>query len=177
MCVIDYCCWVLLGLDWVTPMMLFNSHVTCSCIFHAYVLFLYTLNKCFFLFFLSFSLSLFLSRIDCVVAPKQRKSIPTWNPLQGFGSSSSIPSHIWFCDEKAKTNFFENFQDSGVHSERQVILLDFFDITLPDVIWTRGGNPYVRNLCVVLCASVCYVIPRYTYSSYPGSCCWGTTSP
>ena len=28
-----------------------------------------------------------------------------------------------------------------------------------------------------LCASVCYAIPRYTYSSYPESCCRVTMSP
>ena len=28
-----------------------------------------------------------------------------------------------------------------------------------------------------LCASIRYAILRYTYSSYPGSYCWGTTSP
>ena len=32
---IDY---VLVGLDWAEPMMQFTLHVTCSCIFHAYVL-------------------------------------------------------------------------------------------------------------------------------------------
>ena len=32
MYVIDYCCWVLIGLDWVLPMVFLISHVTCSCI-------------------------------------------------------------------------------------------------------------------------------------------------
>ena len=32
-----YVC-VLIGLDWAEPMMHFLLHVTCSCIFHAYVL-------------------------------------------------------------------------------------------------------------------------------------------
>ena len=65
--------------------------------------------------FCSLSLSLSLSRvcartqIDCIMAPKQCISTPSRNPLHGFVSSSSdpsIPSHIRFCDEKAKTNFF-----------------------------------------------------------------------
>ena len=91
----------------MTPIMLLNSHVTCSYIFYAYVLFLSTLNMCFFLFFLSLSL------IDCIMAPKQCKSIPAQNPLQGSDSSSSsippVPFHIWFRDEKAKTDFFKKF--------------------------------------------------------------------
>ena len=91
----------------MTPIMLLNSHVTCSYIFYAYVLFLSTLNMCFFFFFLSLSL------IDCIMAPKQCKSIPAQNPLQGSGSSSSsilhVPFHIWFRDEKAKTDFFKKF--------------------------------------------------------------------
>ena len=72
------------------------------------------------------------------MAPKQCKSIPAQNPLQGSGSSSSsippVPSHIWFRDEKAKTDFFENFQSYSIHLERQVILSDFFDTMLPYVI-------------------------------------------
>ena len=128
----------------MTPMMLLNSCVTCSCIFYAYVLFLSTLNMCFFPFFLSFS------RIDCVLAPKQHKSIPAWNPFQGSGSSSSsippVPSHIRFCDEKANTNFFENFQARGVHLERQVILSDFFNTMLLDVIQTRGWESLCEKL-------------------------------
>ena len=56
------CAWllkcVLVGLDWVLPMMQFIFlHVTCSCIFHAYLSFL-------FLFFWLWCLS--LSQIDCV---------------------------------------------------------------------------------------------------------------
>jgi len=35
-------------------------------------------------------------------------------------------------------DFFENFQARGVHLKRQVILSDFSNITLLDVIWTRG---------------------------------------
>ena len=70
---------------------------------------------------LCFSISLFLSRIDSDMAPKQRKSTPTRNSLRGTRSSSSdplVPSHIRFRDEKAKTDLFENFMNRGVHSER-----------------------------------------------------------
>ena len=75
------------------------------------------------------------------MAPKHRKSTLAQNPLHGSRLSSSlppVPSHIRFRDEKAKTDFFENFQVRGVHPERQVILSDFSDTMLPDVIRTQG---------------------------------------
>ena len=78
---------------------------------HTFFLFFPILNLCLSLFSLSLSLS--LSQRDCVMAPKQRKSTPTRNLLQGAGSSSSdppVPLHIRFRDEKVKTDFFENFQ-------------------------------------------------------------------
>ena len=60
-------CCVMLGLDWAKPMMLLMLHITCSCIFHAYVpLFLYFLILiCLVIFcmFLSLSLSLSLSLV------------------------------------------------------------------------------------------------------------------
>ena len=52
--------------------------------------------------------------------------------------SSSRTSHIRFPDEKAKTDFFENFQAHGIHPKLQVILSDFSNTTLPDVIQTQG---------------------------------------
>ena len=57
-----------------------------------------------------------------------------------FSSSSNppVPFHIRFHDEKAKTDLFENFQNRGVHLECQVILSDFSDTAVPEVIWTRG---------------------------------------
>ena len=75
------------------------------------------------------------------MATKQRKSTPTRNPPRGSESSSSnprVPSHTRFHDEKAKMDFFENFQNRGIHPECLVILSDFSDITLPDVIRTQG---------------------------------------
>ena len=57
-------CCVLLGLDWAEPMILFMSHITCSCIFmHTYLhfsIFLYWFVWCF-----SACLSLSLS-LSCV---------------------------------------------------------------------------------------------------------------
>ena len=133
---------VLVGLDWAEPMMLLLLHITCSCIFmHTFFTFsilLYTelywdFSNCLFLL-----LSLLLL-VSCVMAPK-RKSTPSQNPLH-FGHSTSsdpIPSHVRFYDEKAKSDFFENFSRRGIHSECQVILSDFSDIDLPTVIYSKG---------------------------------------
>ena len=67
-------------------------------------------------------------------------------------SSNPTSSHAQFPDEKAKTDFFENFFRRGVHSECQVILSDFFDTDLPIVIYSRGWE----SLCEVpvTCPSV-----------------------
>ena len=67
--VVCYTCWivyVLVGLDWVEPMMLFTLHVTCSCIFmHTcltfniffYIWTIWSFSNCLFLPRPSFSLS------------------------------------------------------------------------------------------------------------------------
>ena len=69
------------------------------------------------------------------MAPKH-KSAPSWNPLRSGASSSSdpTPSHIRFHDKDAQKDFLENFSQQGVHSERRVILADFADTDLPDVL-------------------------------------------
>ena len=68
------------------------------------------------------------------MAPK-RRSTPARNLLHSGASSSSDPtlSHIQFCDDDAFKAFSENFSRCGIHSERQVILLDF-----ATVIHSRG---------------------------------------
>ena len=90
------------------------------------------------------------------MAPK-RKSTPSRNPLRFEASSSSspfdpTPSHVWFRDEKAKSDFLENFSRHVIHSERQVVLLDFSDTDLPTVIYSRGWE----SLCgaPVTCSSM-----------------------
>ena len=141
-CVIIMLKWcVLVGLDWVEPMMSLLLHITCSCIFHAYIhLFLYILIlNCLVLLYLSLSLS--LSFVSCSMAPK-RKSIPSWNPLHSGASSSSspsdsTPSHVRFCDDKAHKDFSENFSWRGIHSKIQVVLSDFFNTNLPTIIYSR----------------------------------------
>ena len=73
------------------------------------------------------------------MAPK-RKSTPTHNPLHSGASSSPDPTlfHIQFRGDDAFKAFSENFSKRGIHSERQVILLDFTDTDLPFVIHSRG---------------------------------------
>ena len=81
----------------------------------------------------------FLFTLVVSIAPK-RKSTPSQNPLRSEASSSSdpTPSHIRFRDENAQKDFSENFSRWGVHSERWVILADFADTNLLDVIHIRG---------------------------------------
>ena len=146
---------VLIGLDWVEPLMKLYLHVTCSCI--------HTFNSIYFdIFFgwyFSDCLSLFLSfsssYVSCVMAPK-RKSTPSRNPLHSRASSSSpsnpTPSHVRFHDEKAKLDFFENFSLRGIHLKCQVILSNYFDTDLPTIIYNRGWESLYGAL--VTCLSV-----------------------
>ena len=133
---------VLIGLDWAEPMMQFLLHVTCSCISHAYVL-LFNIFDIFenvwdFSDCLSFSPSLLFTLVVSM-APK-RKSTPARNPLRFDASSSSdfAPLSLRFRDDNAHKAFSENFSRRGVHSEHQVILIDFADTDLPSIIHSRG---------------------------------------
>ena len=81
------------------------------------------------------SLPFFLFMLVVSMAPK-RKSTPTWNPFN-FGASSSSDSgrfSLWFHDDDIHKAFSENFSRRDVHSERQVILVDFADTDIPIVI-------------------------------------------
>ena len=77
----------------------------------------------------------------------KRKSTLARNPLHSSASLSSNPtlSHIWFCDDDAYKAFSKNFSRRGIHSECQVILMDFADTDLPFVINSRGWE----SLCDV----------------------------
>ena len=81
------------------------------------------------------------------MAPK-RKSTLARNPLRFNASSSSDPSHstVRFCDDDAFKAFSKNFSRRGIHSECQVVLLDFADTDLPSVIHSRRWE----SLCDVL---------------------------
>ena len=76
------------------------------------------------------------------------------NPLRSGASSFSdpTPSSIRFRDKDAQKDFSKKFSRQGVHSECWVILVDFTDIDLPDVIHSRGWE----SLCDVpiTCPSV-----------------------
>ena len=89
--------------------------------------------------FFSLFFPLFLFTLVVSMSPK-RKSTPARNPLHSGASSSSdpSPSNVWFRDDDAFKAFSENFSRRGIHSECQVILLDFVDTDLPFVIHSRG---------------------------------------
>ena len=124
---------------------------------HAYVpSILYILIYLLFGTFLIVSLSFSPSYVYCIMALKHKSTLSR-SPLRYGASSSSsssdpIPSRFQFCDEKVKLDFFENFSRCGIHSELQVVLLDFSDINLPIVIYSRGWE----SLCGALftCPSV-----------------------
>ena len=139
------------GLGWAHDEFIFACHIFMHS--HAYVpsIFIY-LDISIALYF-SDCLPLFLSfspsYVSCIMALKH-KSTPPQNPLHSEASSSSssspsdpTPSHIRVHDEKAKSDFFENFSRRGIHSKCQVVLSDFSDTDLPTVIYNRG----LESLC------------------------------
>ena len=77
------------------------------------------------------------------MAPKH-KSTSTRNPFRSWSSSSSDPLipflHVKFRDKKAHQAFFENFSKHGIHLEHHVILSDFSNTPLPDVIQEFDSN-------------------------------------
>ena len=133
---------VLVGLDWVKPMMQLLLHVTCSCIpMHTYFLF-----NTFWYYFAAWDFSdclflplSFLFALVCFYGTQMQIYLIS-KPSSFWGSTSSNPTHfsILFHDEKAKSDFFENFSRWGIHSERQVILSDLSDTDLPTVVHSRG---------------------------------------
>ena len=107
---------------------------------HTYSLFnilvIFELLGTFLIVFLS--LPLFLFTLVVSMAPK-RKSTLARNLLHSGASSSSNSAllSLRFCDDDAHKAFSENFSRRGVHSECQVILVDFADTDLPTVIHSR----------------------------------------
>ena len=92
-------------------------------------------------------LSLFSFALVMSMAPK-RKSALSQNPLRSTASTSSFnptPSSIRFRDEDARKDFWENFSRRGVHSKHRVILEDFANTDLPDVIHSRVGSHCVTS--------------------------------
>ena len=69
---------------------------------------------------------------------RSKKTIPSKNSIRRGSSSSSFPpDFVWFRDEKTRNDFFENFSNRAIHSERHVILFDFSDTPLPGAISSR----------------------------------------
>ena len=93
------------------------------------------------------------------MAPK-RKSTPSQNHLR-FGASTSssdpTPSSVRFRDDKTQKDFSENFSRRGIHLKRQVILLDFFDINLPTVIYSQGWE----SLCDIPVTCLTMIIQEF----------------
>ena len=95
------------------------------------------------------------------MAPK-RKSTLARNPLHSgaasFSSpSDSTPSHVQFCDDKARKDFSKNFSQRGIHSECQVILSDFFNTDLPTIIYSRGWE----SLCGIPVTCLFVIIQEF----------------
>ena len=104
---------------------------------HTYSISIYLISlNCFGAFLIVFfSLPLFLLTLVVSMAPK-RKSTPAQNPLCSGASSSFdfAPISLQFHDNDAHKAFLEKFSRRGIYSAHQVILADFADIDLPDVI-------------------------------------------
>ena len=115
---------------------------------HTYYLFnilvIFELLGTFLIVFLS--LPFFLFTLVVSITPK-RKFTPARNPLRSGASSSSdfAPLFLRFRDDDAHMAFSENFSRRGVHSERQVILVNFAITDLPTVI----HNQEWESLCDV----------------------------
>ena len=72
-------------------------------------------------------------------------------------------THIRFRDVNAYKDFSKNFSKRGVHSKRHVVLLDFFDTTLPTVIHSRGWESF----CEILVSCPIVIIQEF-YSNMHG---------
>ena len=97
--------------------------------------------------FVSFFLLSILFTFVVSMTPK-RKSTLAQNLLCSDASSSFDSAHLSlrFCDDDAHKAFSKNFSRCSIHSECQVILVDFADTDLPTVIHSRGWE----SLCDVL---------------------------
>ena len=129
---------VLVGLDWVEPMMFLLLHVTCSCIFHAYIpIFSFLLILTVFGTFMCVALSFFLSA-SLLYGTKEQVHFVLEPSLFQASTFDFTPSHVRFHDDKACKDFLENFSRLSIHLECQVVLSDFSNTDLPIVIYSRG---------------------------------------
>ena len=139
-----FICWnlcaVRIRLGWTHDAIFFARHM----LMHTYLFISFFLVLGYDGAFLFVSLSLSLSN-SLHMAPKHKFAL-SWNPIRSRASSSDpTPLHVRFHDEKAQKDFLENFTKRGVHSKRRMILSDFFDTTLPTVIYNRGWE----SLCEI----------------------------
>ena len=147
MCVICLCTGRI-GLGWAHDAFCFACHMfmhfPCIRTLFSYIWYIWIAWD--FSNFSSLLLPLNLFTLVVSMAPK-RKSTPTRNPLHSSASSSTdpSPSTARFRDDDAFKAFSENFSKWVIHSERQVILLDFVDTDLTSVIHSRGWE----SLCNV----------------------------
>ena len=145
---LNWLCAGRIGLGWALDVFNIVHHMLMH--FHAYVpyiLYILIYWLCLVLFYVFLSPSLSLVYVSWVMAPK-RRSTPSQNHFCSRASTSSdpTPSHVQFHDNKARQDFLENFSRQGIHSECQVIFLDFSDTNLPTIIHNRGWE----SLCDIL---------------------------
>ena len=130
-----------IGLGWAHDAISFACHMSmhspCIHTLFQYTLYIWNVFGAFLI--VSFFLLSLLFTLVVSTAPKC-KSTPSQNPLHSgaLSSSNPTPSHIRFHDEDPQKDFLENFSWQGVHYECRVILADFTDTDLPDVIHNRG---------------------------------------
>ena len=96
--------------------------------------------------FFPLPLSLSLVYVSASMAPKHKSALSR-NPLHSWASSSSILPPFLFGSmmRMPERTSWRNFLKKNVHSEHRVILADFVDIDLPDVIHSQGWE----SLCDV----------------------------
>ena len=139
-------------------------HVTCSCIRSFYSLYFDIVLLLGTFLIVSFSpLSLLFALVCFYGTQKQIYSIPEPSSFQGIHFFWSYTFFIRFHDEKAKSDFFENFSWGGIHSECQVILSDFSNTDLPTVIHSRKWE----SLCDILITCPSVLIQEF-YSNMHG---------
>ena len=132
-------------------MMFLLLHVTCSCIFHAYVPFFSSLLIliCAWYFYACPSLPLSLSLsiwLVCSMAPKKSKPTPSQNLLHsGASTSDSTPSHVRFRDEKASQDFSKNFFDEAFIRNVKLSYQIFLILTFPLSSTVGVRSPFVTS--------------------------------
>ena len=181
-------------------MMCLLLHVTCSCIFHACILFLLSiLNLCCVSirsFFLSLSLS--LSLIEPPYGTQTEEIDSSSKPLPWFwvilfcSSSCSISYSVlwWECQDELLWELLGMWCSSEMpgysvgfcwhsstwsHSDSRLGISTWEIHEVSRRVYS--GVLLQHTWHRYLCASVCFYIQRYTYHSYSGSYIRGTTHP